>query len=112
MASRYWRTPDWATPSAMILSTFRGSVASVLSARAMAPVSGCERYCTPAGDRYCTPWAWAVVAARDAATTAERIVILENLRLHLGTPSPPPGRNSGDRPSPRRHPRTSALGLA
>src|SRR6266571_5653738 len=54
IASRYWRTPDCATPSAMSLSALRGSAASTLSARAMAPVSRCERYSTPAGERYST----------------------------------------------------------
>src|SRR6266446_496489 len=54
IASRYWRTPDWATPSAMMRSTLRGSAASTLSARVMAPVSRCARYSTPAGERYST----------------------------------------------------------
>src|SRR3989449_9925233 len=54
IASRYCRTPDCATPSAMILSTLRGSAADALSARAIAPVSRCDRYSTPAGERYST----------------------------------------------------------
>src|SRR2546423_12246910 len=54
MASRYWRTPDCATPSAMMRSTLRGSATSALSARAIAPVSRCARYSTPAGERYST----------------------------------------------------------
>ena len=54
IASRYCRTPDCATPSAMNLSTLRGSAASALSARAIAPVSRWDRYSTPAGERYST----------------------------------------------------------
>jgi hypothetical protein len=39
IASRNCRAPDWATPSWMMRATFRGSAASALSARAIAPVS-------------------------------------------------------------------------
>src|SRR6266568_1702109 len=41
----------------MMRSTFLGSAARALSARAIAPVSRCERYSTPAGERYSTDWA-------------------------------------------------------
>src|SRR5436190_22286656 len=54
IASRTCRAPDCATPSAMIRSTFRASVRSALSARAIAPVSACARYSMPAADLYCT----------------------------------------------------------
>src|SRR5712664_4594948 len=38
----------------MMRSTFLGSAARALSARAIALVSRCERYSTPAGERYST----------------------------------------------------------
>src|SRR6185503_14482978 len=57
IASRNWRAPDCATPSAMIRSTLRASPRSALSARAIAPVSAWARYSTPAADLYCTDWA-------------------------------------------------------
>src|SRR3989442_13226545 len=40
----------------MMRSTLRGSAARALSARAIAPVSRCERYSTPAAERYWTDW--------------------------------------------------------
>ena len=57
IASRNCRAPDWATPSAMMRSTLRGSARARAWARATAPVSASERYSTPAGERYWTVWA-------------------------------------------------------
>src|SRR5438552_8517353 len=56
----------------MIRSTLRGSAARALSARAIAPVSRCARYSTPAAERYWTdcPPAGAV-AATEAATSPQ-----------------------------------------
>src|SRR4030095_16068803 len=71
IASRNWRAPDCATPSAMKRSTFLGSADSAASARAMGPVSDWERYSTPAGERYCSDCAEAAVDARAMAMNAE-----------------------------------------
>src|SRR5678815_4111564 len=71
IASRNWRAPDCATPSAMKRSTFVGSADSAAWARAMGPVSDWERYSTPAGERYCTDCAEAAVDATAMAMNAE-----------------------------------------
>ena len=64
IASRNCRAPDCATPSWIIRWMLRGSATSALSAWAIAPVSGCDRYSTPAGERYCTDCAADAVRRR------------------------------------------------
>src|ERR1017187_1567164 len=92
MASRNCRMPDWAVPSWMNRSTLRGSVARACSARAIPPVSGCDRYSTPAGERYCTDWPAAgaetpaTAATRTAATRTVARLRVRGIVSFLGIP--------------------------
>src|SRR5438477_1883155 len=72
----------------MMRSTLRGSAASARSARATPPVSGCDRYSTPAGERYCTDWLhagvrWAAPVTISKATKL-RIPVMTWLLGSLG----------------------------
>src|SRR5512144_232795 len=62
----------------MMRSTFRGSWARALSALAIGPVSRCERYSIPAGERYCTDCPETGPAA---AATASHTVNIQRFRI-------------------------------
>src|SRR5215213_2884067 len=79
IASRNCRAPDCATPRSMKRCTFFGSALSAAWARAIGPVSTCDRYSTPAGDRYCTDWPNA--GAAQAATREHTVTTLRVLNI-------------------------------
>src|ERR1700674_4169631 len=75
----------------MIRATLRGSAASARSARAIGPLSGCERYSTPAGERYCTDCAAAGIAPTTTIATnaVTRPRLPEPQSLNPSTLNPP-----------------------
>src|SRR4051812_26529419 len=67
--------------------TFFGSALSAAWARAIGPVSGCDRYSMPAGDLYCTVWPNAGIDHAATRAHTEGHTVTTNLRV-LDIPAP------------------------